>query len=571
MAHYRAGAAEDKSSGREASLDLATIDAIVVVIYAIGIFGLAQWVSREKGGHSKNSSDYFLASKNLPWWAIGASLIAANISAEQIVGMSGAGYRLGLAIASYEWMAALTLLIVGKYFLPIFLKNEIYTMPQFLEQRYGPSIRTLMAIFWLALYVFVNLTSIVWLGSIAVNKVAGVDQDVALYALGGFALLYQIYGGLKAVALTDIVQVTLLVLGGLIISGLTLNEVGGGQGVWAGFTTLLDQAPEKFNMILEPGDIGYQELPGIAVLVGGMWIANLSYWGFNQYIIQRALAARSLGEAQKGVVFAAFLKLLMPAVVVLPGLAAVILAPGLDPADEAYPTMMRYLPPGLLGLVFAALMAAVVASTASKINSIATIFTLDLYAKYRGVATRAEDEERVAGDPDAVTHVPSPPADDESLRAANEKHLVLVGRIAAAAATVIALLTARPLLGGSDQAFQFIQEFSGFFTPGITVIFLLGLFWKRASEAGAIAAAIASVVLSYAFKEFMPDFPFMNRMGLVFLISLALAVVLSLVMPSAAGRDRISTTDINYRTSAGFNVASFGVVAILIALYATWW
>ncbi|MGV2497402.1 sodium/sugar symporter [Pelagerythrobacter aerophilus] len=552
-------------------MDLAAIDAIVVVIYAIGIFGLAQWVSREKGGHTKNSSDYFLASKDLPWWAIGASLIAANISAEQIVGMSGAGYRLGLAIASYEWMAALTLLIVGKYFLPIFLKNEIYTMPQFLEQRYGPTIRTLMAIFWIALYIFVNLTSIVWLGSIAVNKVAGVDQDVALYALGGFALLYQLYGGLKAVALTDIVQVTLLVLGGLIISGLTLNEVGGGQGVWAGFTALLDQAPEKFNMILEPGELGYQELPGIAVLVGGMWIANLSYWGFNQYIIQRALAARSLGEAQKGVVFAAFLKLLMPAVVVLPGLAAVILAPGLDPADEAYPTMMHYLPPGLLGLVFAALMAAVVASTASKINSIATIFTLDLYAKYRRVATRAEDEERVAGDPDATTHEPYPPAEDESLLAANEKHLVLVGRIAAAAATVLALLTARPLLGGSDQAFQFIQEFSGFFTPGITVIFLLGLFWKRASEAGAIAAAIASVALSYAFKEFMPDFPFMNRMGLVFVIALALAVVLSLVMPSAAGRDRITTTGISYRTTAGFNAAAFGVIAILVALYATWW
>ena len=538
-------------------MSLSAIDLTVVIIYAIGIFGLAQYVSREKGGHKKDSSDYFLASKNLPWWAIGASLIAANISAEQIVGMSGSGYRLGLAIASYEWMAALTLLIVGKYFLPIFLKNGIYTMPQFLEQRYGPSIRTLMALFWLALYVFVNLTSILWLGSIAVNKVAGVDQMVALFGLGVFAMVYQLYGGLKAVALTDIVQVTLLVLGGLTISALTLNEVSGGQGVIAGFGMLLDQAPEKFNMILEPGEPGYQELPGLAVLIGGMWIANLSYWGFNQYIIQRALAAKNLAEAQKGVVFAAFLKLLMPVVVVLPGLAAVILAPGLDPADEAYPTMMRYLPTGLLGLVFAALMAAVVASTASKINSIATIFTLDLYAKYRGLKTRAEDQ-HVHGEIKASA---SP----------EERHLVFVGRVTAVLATLIALLVARPLLGGSDQAFQFIQEFSGFFTPGITVIFLLGLFWKRASEAGAIGAAVASVALSYVFKMWLPEIPFINRMSIVFVAALVLAVALSLIRPGATGSDRITTEGVTYKTTTGFNIAAFVVVAILVALYATWW
>lgn len=531
-------------------MGLSQIDLVVVIIYAIGIFGLAQWVSREKGGKAKDSSDYFLASKNLPWWAIGASLIAANISAEQIVGMSGSGYAIGLAIASYEWMAALTLLIVGKFFLPIFLKNEIYTMPQFLEQRYGTTIRTIMAVFWLALYVFVNLTSIVWLGSIAVNKVAGVDQDVALFALGGFALVYQLYGGLKAVALTDIVQVTLLVLGGLLISGLTLSEIGGDAGIIGGFTRLTTELPGKFDMILTPDNPFYKDLPGLSVLIGGMWIANLSYWGFNQYIIQRALAAKSLAEAQKGVVFAAFLKLLMPVIVVLPGIAAVILAPDLAKPDEAYPTMMRLLPAGILGLVFAALMAAVIASTASKINSIATIFTLDLYAKFKGVESRAEDD---AG------------------REANERHLVLVGRIVAAVATVIALFTARPLLGKSDQAFQFIQEFSGFFTPGITVIFLLGLFWKKASEAGAIAAAVASVVLSYVFKVATPDLPFMDRMGLVFLISLALAVGLSLARPGAAGRDRITTEAVSYRTTTGFNVAAAAVVAILVALYATWW
>src|SRR3954466_89653 len=392
-------------------MQMSSIDIAVVVIYAIGIFALAQWVSRDKAGAGpKNSTDYFLASKNLPWWAIGASLIAANISAEQIVGMSGSGYAIGLAIASYEWMAALTLLIVGKYFLPIFLKNRIYTMPQFLEHRYGPNIRNLMAIFWLALYIFVNLTSIIWLGSIAVAQVAGIDQNVALVALGAFALLYQIKGGLKAVALTDIVQVTLLVLGGLVVAYLTLDKIGAGAGVVAGFGKLMHTHNDHFHMILKKGDPHYVDLPGLSVLIGGMWIANLSYWGFNQYIIQRALAAKSLGEAQKGVLFAAFLKLLMPVIIVLPGIAAVVLAPGLAHNDEAYPVMMRLLPPGLLGLVFSALVAAIIASTASKINSIATIFTLDIYAKFRGERTRAEEG---AGDGN------------------EEKHLVLVGRITA--------------------------------------------------------------------------------------------------------------------------------------------
>ena len=456
-------------------MNLATIDVLVVIAYAIGIFGLAQWVSRDKAGDGpKSTTDYFLASKNLPWWAIGASLVAANISAEQIVGMSGSGYAIGLAIASYEWMAAATLLIVGKFFLPIFLRNEIYTMPQFLERRYGPSIRTLMAVFWLVLYVFVNLTSIIWLGAIAVTKVAGVNQDVALVALGVFALLYQLRGGLKAVALTDVVQVTLLVLGGLIIAYLTLTELGQGAGVLAGFSRLTQQVPDHFHMILDRSNPHYIDLPGLSVLIGGMWIANLSYWGFNQYIIQRALAAKSLDEAQKGVLFAAFLKLLMPIVIVLPGIAAVILAPGLPKPDEAYPTMMRLLPTGLLGLVFAALIAAIIASTASKINSIATIFTLDVWAKLKRQPATTEGDARI-----------------------DDQKLVRVGRIAAAVAIILAILTARPLVGSSEQAFQFIQEFTGFFTPGITVIFLLGLFWKRANEAGALSAAIVSVVLSY--------------------------------------------------------------------------
>ncbi|MGD9584981.1 MAG: sodium/solute symporter, partial [Lysobacterales bacterium] len=498
-------------------MQLANLDVVIVLVYMVGIFVLAQWVSREKAGHRKDAQDYFLAGKSLPWWAIGASLIAANISAEQIIGMSGSGYAMGLAIASYEWMAALTLLLVGKFFLPIFLRNGIYTMPQFLEQRYGGRIRTLMAVFWLGLYVFVNLTSILWLGSIAVAKVTGLDQMAALALLGAFALIYQLYGGLKAVALTDIVQVSLLVLGGLLITGISLDRISGGTGVLAGFKQLWDSHPQHFDMILDQASPYYKDLPGISVLIGGMWVMNVSYWGFNQYIIQRALAAKSLKEAQKGVLFAAFLKLLMPVIVVLPGIAALALVPGLDKPDQAYPAMMQLLPTGVLGLVFAALVAAVVASLASKINSIATIFTLDFYAKSKAHPDQA--------------------------------HLVKVGRVAAATAVVLAILTARPLLGSFDQGFQYIQEYTGFFTPGIVVIFLLGLFWKRANEAGALAAAIGSFGLSVVLKLAWPALPFIDRVGIVFLLALALAVGVSLATTAQPGRDFIRTDDVRYGTA----------------------
>lgn len=523
-------------------MNLAAIDIAVLAVYAVAIFGLAQWVSREKSGHQKDSTDYFLAGKALPWWAIGASLIAANISAEQIIGMSGSGYAIGLAIASYEWMAALTLLIVGKFFLPVFLKNGVYTMPQFLEQRYGPSVRTLMAVFWLGLYVFVNLTSILWLGSIAIHTVTGLDQMWALAAIGAFALAYQIWGGLKAVALTDIVQVALLVTGGLIIAWLSLGKIGNGD-VLAGFHHLTTQFPEKFDMILSKDNPHYKDLPGIAVLVGGLWIMNISYWGFNQYIIQRALGAKDLKEAQKGIAMAAYLKLLMPVIVVLPGIAALVLAPqGIKP-DQAYPEMMKLLPPGLLGLVFAALVAAIVASLAAKINSIATIFTLDVYAKARP--------------------------------GTSEKQLVTVGRLTAVVAVIIGVLTAKPLLGGAEQAFQFIQEFTGFFTPGIVVIFILGMFWKKATTAGALTAAIGSAVLSglfwYLQEQAIYTMPFMNRVGVVFLLSLVGAVLVSLVAPQKKEVSVVTLEGISYKTSTGFNIAGIGVILILIALYATWW
>jgi SSS family solute:Na+ symporter len=518
---------------------LSSIDLAVIAVYAVAIFALAQWVSRERGTHQKDAQDYFLASRALPWWAIGTSLIAANISAEQIIGMSGSGYVIGLGIASYEWMAALTLIIVGKYFLPIFLKNGIYTMPEFLERRFSGKVRTVLAIFWLGVYVFINLTAILWLGATAVHTVTGLDVQIALVALGAFAGAYALYGGLKAVARTDIVQVSLLVLGGLIISYIALNRISSGGGVVAGFHELSARFPEKFKMILPPDNPNYKDLPGLSVLLGGMWVMNISYWGFNQYIIQRALGAKDTREAQRGIVLAAFLKLLMPVIIVLPGIAAAALVPDLARPDEAYPHLMAMLPPGILGLVFAALIAAIIASLGSKINSIATIFTMDVYRAVRP--------------------------------ATSQVRLVRIGRVTAVVALVIAILSARPLLGSFDQAFQYIQEFTGFFTPGICVIFLLGMFWERCTATGALVAAIGSAVLSFALKMLWPSLPFMNRVGLVFLLCLGLAALLSLLRPDPQRVMRVELRQIDYSTSTGFNVAAILVTLILIALYATWW
>ncbi|MBL8299663.1 MAG: sodium/sugar symporter [Rhodanobacteraceae bacterium] len=519
-------------------MGLSTIDLAILGVYAVTIFGLAQWVSREKAGHRKQAQDYFLAGRALPWWAIGTSLIAANISAEQIIGMSGSGYVIGLAIASYEWMAALTLVLVGKYFLPIFLRNRIYTMPEFLERRYSPTVRTVLAVFWLGVYVLVNLTSILWLGATAVHTVTGLDLNWALLTLGLFCGAYALYGGLKAVALTDIVQVSLLVAGGLAISWLALDKIGAGAGAMAGLQQLFAAHPEKFHMILPPDSPHYRDLPGLSVLLGGMWVMNVSYWGFNQYIIQRALAAQSLQQAQSGILLAAFLKLLMPLIIVLPGIAAIALAPSLSRPDEAYPHLMSMLPPGVLGLVFAALVAAIIASMASKVNSVATIFTMDLYRPWR---------------PDTTP-----------------ERLVGIGRACAIAALVIAMLCARPLLGNFDQAFQYIQEFTGFFTPGICVIFLLGLFWRRASASGALAAALVSAVLSLALKLWLPNLPFMDRVGLVFVACLAVAIALSLLRPqTAASTIEVEGTD--FSTSLSYNVGAVIVIAILAALYTLLW
>lgn len=519
-------------------MSISTIDIVVVIAYAVSLWAIAQWVSRQRD-HRRTASDYFLAGKSLPWWAIGTSLIAANISAEQIIGMSGSGFAIGLGIASYEWMAALTLILVGKYFMPIFLKQRIYTMPQFLERRYDHRVRIVMAVFWLGVYVFVNLTSVLWLGALAMNTVTGLDMTLSLWLLGGFALAYSLYGGLKAVALTDVLQVTLLVLGGLIIAWITLDRIADGAGAIAGFGQLLNAVPEKFDLILSRDNPHYVSLPGISVLIGGLWIMNLSYWGFNQYIIQRTLAAKSLAEAQKGIAFAAYLKLLMPVIVVLPGLTIAVLQPGLDAPDQAYPTAMSMLPVGIKGLVFAALVAAIVSSLASMSNSISTIFTMDLY---RGRST---------GD------------DDTSL--------VGVGRLVSVAAMVVAALTARPLLGNFDQAFQYIQEFTGFFTPGIVVIFVLGMFWRRTTTMGALTAAIASAVLSLTSKLLWPNYPFLDRVGWVFVACTALAVVVSLAQRQDRQAGSIDLRTVDFGTSSSFNWAAVGVVIILAALYTTWW
>lgn len=529
---------------------LTTLDLIVLAAYAVILFGIAQYVSREPAGSSKSTEDYFLAGKSLPWWAIGASLVAANISAEQIIGMSGDGYKIGLAIAAYEWQAAIVLIIVAKYLLPIFLKREIYTMPQFLETRYGEGVKTTMSIFWIALYTLVNLTAVMWLGSIAANTLTGVSLFWGMAGLAAFALAYSMYGGLKAVALTDMLQVVILVVGGFVIAWLTMGMIGGDNGVLGGFKRLYTEFPGKFDMILEKDHTAYGKLPGIWTLLGGLWVLHFSYWGFNQYIIQRALGAKNAAEAQKGLVFAAGLKLLMPLIIVLPGIAAVMLAAPemgaidkdvLDTAsDRAYPEVMKLMPSGLRGLVFAALIAAIVSSLASMVNSISTIFTMDIYR-------------------------------DKIAKNKSEKHYVTVGRIAAVTAMVIALFTATPLLGNMEGAFQQIQEYTGFVAPGIVAVFVMGMFYKRTNSMGAFAMLFVSVVVSIALKLFAPELPFVNRIWVIFLGCLVLGALVSHITAEPKEGQPVILGDINFKTSRSFNMWTAIIAAVLIALYAVFW
>lgn len=534
-------------------------DYIVFVAYAILILGVGLWVSRDKKGHQKNAEDYFLASKSLPWWAIGTSLIAANISAEQFIGMSGSGFALGIAIASYEWMAALTLIIVGKYFLPIFIEKGLYTIPEFVEKRFSTNLKTILALFWLALYIFVNLASVLYLGGLAIETIMGVDMMYAIIGLALFAAAYSLYGGLSAVAWTDVIQVVFLVLGGLITTYLALNTVSGGEGVLAGFSKVWEAAPEKFHMILEESNENYVNLPGIWVLVGGLWVANLYYWGFNQYIIQRTLAAKSLKESQKGILLAAFLKLIIPLIVVVPGIAAYVMVndpsimanlgevgmlntPSPEQADKAYPWLLQFLPTGLKGVAFAALAAAVVSSLASMLNSTSTIFTMDIYKQYIN-------------------------------KNANDKQTVNVGRISAAVSLLIAVIVA-PLLGGIDQAFQFIQEWTGIVSPGILAVFMLGLFWKKTTNNAAIWGAILSIPIALALK-FLPIAalePWMHQMGIATLLSMAVTMILSYLQNKGADDEKgIEISKNLFKTTPLFNMGSIVVCILLAVLYSLFW
>lgn len=534
-------------------------DYAVFIAYGALILGVGLWVSRDKQGHQKNAEDYFLASKSLPWWAIGASLIAANISAEQFIGMSGSGFALGIAIASYEWMAALTLLIVGKYFLPIFIEKGLYTIPEFVEKRFSTNLKTILAVFWIGLYVFVNLASVLYLGGLAIETIMGVDMIYAIIGLALFAAAYSLYGGLSAVAWTDVIQVIFLVLGGLATTYLALNTVSGGEGAMAGFSAIWEAAPEKFHMILDEANDNFNNLPGIWVLVGGLWVANLYYWGFNQYIIQRTLAAKSLKEAQKGILLAAFLKLLIPLIVVVPGIAAYVMisdpsimanlgeagmlnVPTTDQADKAYPWLLQFLPVGLKGIAFAALAAAIVSSLASMINSTSTIFTMDIYKQYIN-------------------------------KNSSDKMTVGVGRISGAVALIIAVIVA-PLLGGIDQAFQFIQEYTGIVSPGILAVFILGLFWKKTTNNAAIWGAILSIPIALVLKFAPIDAlePWMHQMGITALLTMLIIIVLSYLQNKGAddAKGIVFTKDL-FKTTPLFNVGAMVVCLITAVLYALFW
>lgn len=542
---------------------LQTQDIIVFLCYFIGVSAYGYWIYRKKKSTTADTKDFFLAEGSLTWWAIGASLIASNISAEQFVGMSGSGFAMGLAIASYEWMAAATLIVVAVFLLPIYLKNKIYTMPQFLAQRYNPLVATIMAVFWLLVYVFVNLTAILHLGALAVSTISGINYFTCIYGLCIFAVLITL-GGMKVIGYTDVIQVLVLIFGGLATTYLALDLVAqhyGSSGALSGLSLLKENAGSHFHMILNEGQMmmpdgsgglrdAYQDLPGIAVLIGAMWIANLSYWGMNQYITQRALGA-DLNTARSGLLFAAFLKLLMPIIVVLPGIAAYLLHQnghfqteitegGFVKPDKAYPVLLNLLPVGLKGLSFAALTAAIVASLAGKANSISTIFTLDLYKKFFD-------------------------------KGASEAKQVNVGRITIIVALIIGAVVA-PVLRNAAQAFQFIQNFTGLISPGVTAIFLLGFFWKRTTGLAALFGAFATIPVGLLLNNWLPELPFMHRMGYVFLIVSGIMVLTSLL--DKGGLKNLRTIEVDtsdFKVSRGFGLGMIAILVILAILYTVFW
>ena len=555
-------------------------DYLVFFLYFIVVAGYGYWVYRKKKKETVSAShDFFLAEGSLTWWAIGASLIASNISAEQFIGMSGSGFKMGLAISAYEWMAAATLIIVAVFFIPVYLKNKIYTMPQFLNQRYNGTVAMIMAIFWLMLYVVVNLMSILYLGALAIHGISGLDLTLCIGLLAVFAIFITL-GGMKVIGYTDVIQVFFLVLGGLVATYIALNlvaEKSGQTGILNGFKQLTTQANDHFHMIFKKDNENYMDLPGLTVLLGGLWIANLNYWGCNQYITQRALGA-SLPTARKGILFAAFLKLLMPVIVVLPGIAAYVLyqqgmfqtemldSKGIVDVNKAYPSLLNLLPTGLKGLAFAALTAAIVASLAGKSNSIATIFSLDVYKKSIN-------------------------------KNADEKKLVQVGKLAVLVsmllAIVLSLALGEKLMGEGKQGFQYIQEYTGFVSPGIFAMFILGFFWKKTSSNAALFAIIGGFLLSVLFKflpglvdlSFLADFgfskankdgvfeiPFLDRMGFVFLFSVIGMYIISVIDNRRGIRPNGLEVDSSlFKMNTAFVVGSLIVCAILVALFSVYW
>jgi len=539
---------------------LHTADYIVFLIYFIGISAYGYYIYNKKKSTSQGAKEFFLAEGALTWWAIGASLIASNISAEHFIGMSGSGYALGLAISTYEWMAAATLIIVAIFIIPVYLKNKIFTMPQFLATRYNDSVSTVMAVFWLLVYVFVNLTSIIYLGSLAISAISGISFEWCIVGLTIFSVIVTL-GGMKVIGYTDVVQVIVLIIGGLITTYLALTllseNFGFGKNIFKGLSILRQEAPDHFHMIFDKSSPHYKELPGLSVLIGGMLVNNLAYWGCNQYIVQRTLGA-DLKTARKGILFAAFLKLLIPVIAVLPGIAMYVLhskglfqqemsdAAGAVKPDHAYPTLMNLLPAGLKGVAFAALTAAIVASLAGKANSISTIFSLDIYRKFID-------------------------------KNASEKRLVRTGRWAVIISMLIAALVT-PALKSLDQAYQFIQEYVGFISPGVLAIFLLGLYWKKTTATAAMAGALLTIPISTVLKFLpswsngaFPDYPFLDRMGITFLLTTFIMIVVSLAKPKPPGTHEIIVDTSMFRVSRGFVIGSIIICGILAALYTVFW
>ena len=516
---------------------MATLDIIIFVVYGLLIITVGNWLARSKS-KQRSSSDYFFASRSLPWFLVGSSIIAANISAEQFIGMSGSGFAIGLGIATYEWIAAIILLVVAKYFLPVFMEKKIYTMPQFLAVRYDNRIKTILAVFWLSLFVFVNLTSILYLGALTLTSIFGIKLIYGIMGLAVFSLLYTIVNGLKAIASTDIIQVFFLLLGGIITTWLAVDHVGGNTGIINGFEVMFSEIPDKFHMIIKPSDPNYFYLPGVRAIIGGIWIAGIYYFGANQYIIQKAFGAKSLREAQKGMIFASFLKLILPFVVVIPGIAAFALSADIAKSDEAFPWILENIvPAGIKGLIFAALIAAIVSSFSAIINSASTIFTMDLYKPYFN-------------------------------QNASEKKLVSVGRISGVVAMLIAVIVT-PLLGSIDQAFQFIQEYTGMISPGITAIFVLGMFWKRTTSNAAFWGTILSIPFSATIKYLFPKMPFLDQMMVSFVLISLVIIILSLLDKRGGKGLELSRTI--FRTDKWFNRLSIIIIIIFSAIYILFW